>query len=381
MERIAIWLAHGKKCAYCGGLVQLRDLEIDHILPASLKNEPARLAQLKIELGLPPLFEIDSALNFLPTHRLCNSRKTSRVFRGANARYFLELADGKLDEVERFVSALTLQTARESLLAAAKAAIESGNIDPAELIDAISNVNDISLSTQIVFADGEWDGQGSATEIEKLLDRPVLLGGTKSVDGAEFVNDSGGSMVIRTCREYRAAKAARYYPRTTFAMKMEAFLSATNAVLETASHAQVPSISYLKTPRVGVADLHLLPASILPSISPDGAARVAALGKATLQDLAHSGNISVVDVSSIRLDIEFGGVGMVLRELLRADLDGDGMEELLIQYYIYAVGGTLGVSLIGVLRRLGQEALLEYEPWAPGPRPDDLGCGGEPRDA
>jgi hypothetical protein len=366
-------MAHGKKCAYCGDPVQLRDLDIDHILPASLKNEPAKLAQLKTALGLPSWFNLDSARNFLPTHRLCNSRKTSRVFSEANSRYFLEIAEGKLDAVERFVSALALQTARESLIAAAKAAIESGNIDPAELIDAISKVNDISLSTQIEFADGEWDGKGPPAEIERLLDRPVLLGGTTSIDGVEFVNDSGGSMVIRTCREYRAAKATGYYARTTFAMKMEAFLSAANAVLETASHAQVPSISYIKSPHVGVADLNLLPASILPLICPDGAAGVAALGKATLQDLAHSGKISVVDVSSTILNIEFGGVGMVLRELLRADLDGDGEEEMLIQYYIYAIGGTLGVSFIGVLRRLGPEAPFEFEPWDPSPRSNGLG--------
>jgi len=43
----------------------------------------------------------------------------------------------------------------------------------------------------------------------------------------------------------------------------------------------------------------------------------------------------------------------VLVELLRADLDEDGIEDLLIQHYTYAVGGTLGYGSIGVLRRTG----------------------------
>ncbi len=367
LERIAIWMAHAKKCAYCGDPIHFRDLEIDHILPASLENEPMKLARLKADFGLPARFNIKSARNLLPAHGWCNSKKTNRVFSQANARYFLEIAEGKLDTIDRLVPALELQTLKEILIAAVQAATESGTIDFGDLIEEVSKVKDFPLSTQIEFADGEWDGGQCSGEIEKLLDRPILFGGVTSIDGVEFVNETGGTMVIRTCREYRAARTAGYYARTTLAMKMEAFVSVANAVLEAASGAQLPAISYFRSPHAGVADLNLLPAGVLPAISPDGATRIASLGNATLRDLALSGEVSIIDVSSNRLNVAFEGLGMVLKELLRADLDGDGVEEILVQYYIYAIGGTLGISSIGLLRRSGPEALMNYESWAPRP--------------
>ena len=366
-ERLAIWMAHKKRCVYCGEPIQLRDLEIDHILPASLENEPQELKCLKAELGLPTWFSLSSARNFVPAHDWCNSRKTNRVFSPANVRYFLEIAEGKLEAIDRLVSGLALQSEKEHLLGAVQTAIESGNMNFGDLIDVVSEVKSFPLSTQIEFVDGEWDGRDCLQEIEKLLDRPILFGGTTSIDGIEFVNDAGGSMVIRTCREYRAAKSAKYYAPTTFAMKMEAFVSAADAVLEAASRAQIPAISYLKSPHVGVADLNLLPATILPAISPDGQAMIDDLGKVSLRDLALSNKIAVIDVSSTRLNVAFEGLGMVLKELLRADLDGDGAEEILVQDYTYAIGGSLGVSSIDLLRRSSSEAPLEYESWPPDP--------------
>jgi len=44
---------------------------------------------------------------------------------------------------------------------------------------------------------------------------------------------------------------------------------------------------------------------------------------------------------------------------MRADLDGDGIEEILIEYFTYAVGGTLGIGTTGVLRRFGPDAMFE----------------------
>ena len=377
-ERLAIWMAHQKRCVYCGEPIQLRDLEIDHILPASLENDPLKLNRLKAELRLPTWFDLNSACNFVPAHDWCNSRKSSRVFSQANARYFLEIAESKLVAIDRLISGLALQSEKEHLLGAVQTAIESGIMNFDDLIDVVSEVKNFPLSTQIEFIDGEWDGRDSLEEIEKLLDRPILFRGTTSIDGIEFVNDTGGSKVIRTCRDYRGAKAAGYYALTTLAMKMEAFVGAADAVLEAASRAQIPAISYLKSPHVGVADLNLLAAAVLPAISPDGQAMIEALGKVSLRDLALSNKIAIIDVSSTRLNVAFEGLGVVLKELLRADLDGDGAEEILVQYYTYAIGGTLGVSSIGLLRRSSSEALLEYESWPLQPASADLCiCGTE----
>jgi hypothetical protein len=363
--RLAIWMAHTKRCAYCGDPIQLRDLEIDHILPESLENDPEKLERLITEYGLSTQFGINSALNFLPSHCLCNSRKTNRIFNQSNTRYFLEIAKGKLDVVERLISALELQVTKERILGAVKAGIESGKLEMDDITHVAYDVKGFPLSTRIDFQDGPWDGQDRTDGIEELLDRPILFGGTRSIDGVEFVNGSGGSMAVRTCREYRAAKAARYYAPTTFAMKMEGFVSAASAILDAVSRAQLPAISYLKSPHVGVADLHLLPKDVLSKFGPDQTAMIEDLGNVSLRELTRLGKISIIDVSSTRLDVVFNGFGTILKELLRADLDGDGLEEILVQHYTYAVGGTLGFSFIFMLRRNNQDAPFEFELWPP----------------
>lgn len=362
-ERTAIWMAHSKKCIYCGESIQFRDLEIDHILPASLEDEPQKLISLKETLGLSQEFDINTAYNFVPVHDWCNKKKTNRVFAECNLRFFLEIAQGKLETIEKLIAGLKLKDTKESLLGRVQKAFVSGIMEYGDLIDAVSEVKGFPLSTKIAFMDGEWNGSDHTTEIDQLLDRPILFGGTASIDGVEFVNESGESMVIRTCREYRAAKTAGYYAYTTFAMKMEAFLSAADAVIEAASRAQIPVISYLKTPHVGVADLNLLSSEVLPAISVDNQSSILALGNVSLRDLALLEKISIIDVSSTRLNIEYGGLGMLLKELMRADLDGDGIEEILVQYYTYAIEGTLGVSSIGLLRRTDPNAKFIYESW------------------
>ena len=49
------------------------------------------------------------------------------------------------------------------------------------------------------------------------------------------------------------------------------------------------------------------------------------------------------------LNLIFGGMGKTYWEILRADLNNDGIEDILLGAYSYAIGGTLGfgdVSLI-----------------------------------
>jgi len=145
-------------------------------------------------------------------------------------------------------------------------------------------------------------------------------------------------------------------------MKMEAFLSAADAVLDSVAHAQIAEVTYVSNPYVGVADLQLLPKDVLPWIGPDAEKAVAGVTEPSLRELARTKRLLIVDVSSTRLQFEWEGAGAVLKELLRADLDGDGLEELLIQYYIYAVGGTFGHGTIGILRRLGPDVMFEYMP-------------------
>jgi hypothetical protein len=357
--RVALWRAHGKRCAYCGEPLSYPDLDIDHILPESLPDNPTEWNRVKAELGLDADFGLNSLLNLVPAHRRCNRTKSDDVFHSARARFFLEVAIGKEALVKSYLSSLALQNQKEQVLAAVANAFETGVITLGELADVNSETNAFPLSHGLEFADGSRTGSIRQEDIENLLDKAVLVGGSAEIDGVQFVNDSGTSMKVRTCREYRAARAAGLYTLTNFDMKMEAFLATANATIEAVSRARTAAISYIRTPHAGVCDLHLLPKAALPVIAPDMDTELKGIAETSLKELALKGAVKIRDVSSTRLNFEWQFAGAVLTELLRADLDGDDIEELLVQQVTYAVGGTLSFGHVSIFRRTSPDGMFE----------------------
>lgn len=325
-----------------------------------MKDDTPAFEKVKSDFGLPVNFNVNSIPNLLPAHRRCNRLKSNQVFHPARARYFLELVSAKEPTVHRYIQALALQSRKEQVLAAVQAAFETGTITINELVALDSERGAFPLTRSLEFVDGAIEGSIRPDEIEELLDKPVLIGGTTSIDGLEYVHDTGGRMVVHTCREYRTAIAAGYYPLTNFSIKMTAFLSAANAIIDGVSKARVASVSYVSNPFVGVADLRLLPKELLPCIGPDMSTVIDNLRERSLAELALSGDLQVISISSNRLQFEWNGAGAVLTELLRADLDGDEIEELLVQQYTYAVGGSLGFDYIGTLRRIGPDEMFMF---------------------
>lgn len=358
--RIAIWRAHAKKCLYCGELINFGELDIDHVIPETLKDDSVELARIVAEFGLPSEFNLNSILNLVPAHRRCNIAKSGQLFNAATARFYLDIASRKEAAVLRQIDSLKLQDRKERILVTLRNALDTGSVSMADLSAIQSNIRSFSLSVELEFFDGSVEGELRKESIDALLDKPILFGSTRDIDGIEFVNDSGSSMTIRTCREFRVARAAGFYPLTNFALKMQAFLTSADAILDAVTRAEVPSLSFVSNPSVGVADIQLLPKDVLPTIGPDHDRRIGELKECSLQELARTRSLKIVDVSSTRLVFEWEGAGAMLRELLRADLDRDGVEEILVEHYTYAVGGTLGFGSIGMLRRSGADKMFEY---------------------
>jgi hypothetical protein len=79
IERMAILLAHKRRCAHCDDpIMRFKDLEIDHALPESLLSNPDELEKIKVEYGLGSEFEINSYYNWVPSCIKCNRRKSNR---------------------------------------------------------------------------------------------------------------------------------------------------------------------------------------------------------------------------------------------------------------------------------------------------------------
>lgn len=139
-ERAAIWLAWKRRCAYTGDVLAFRDLDIDHILPADLASRPQEFEVLKLKLGLPENFELNSLENYLPCGRMRNRQKANAVFDEGAATYFLQMAKGRLPNVKAEIARLTETTKKEFHLTTLAAMVDSGSLSIAEITEYIENV-------------------------------------------------------------------------------------------------------------------------------------------------------------------------------------------------------------------------------------------------
>ena len=70
------------------------------------------------------------------------------------------------------------------------------------------------------------------------------------------------------------------------------------------------------------------------------------------QDLVNTGDLIVRQVRGNLLKVEEQeGMGQILIEVVRADFNGDGIEDILLFEYCYATHGTLGFGGIRLITR------------------------------
>lgn len=350
--RHALWLSHKRKCVYCGEPLSFQEVDIDHVIPENLSGKSDLPAILK-SLGLPEDFDLFATENLLPAHRKCNLAKGAEVFDPNTARFYLQRAKVVAGNVRQIVAAKKKVAQKDSLLVSISEAVRSGTITPMDL-ETTPNPNVLRLSKPLVFADDPDKPITAITpeEVERYLDRPVLIGGNPQFT-ADFGDDSGVRMTVHTCREYRAALAANFYAKTTYDIKSEAFLNATNSVLIAATSLRTPHVSYIRSPHRGVADLELLPASVLGAVGPDDHELLNQWTDFSLQDLLARGEIKILRISSTELSLEWRS-GFMIREVCRADIDGDGLEDILCECYLWAISGTLGCGWTCVLSRTNE---------------------------
>lgn len=79
-ERAAIYSTHGEKCYLCGTPLNLKTMEVDHIIPESLLEKPKDLQAALSAFSLPSNFDLNSFANWLPACRPCNGMKNDLIF-------------------------------------------------------------------------------------------------------------------------------------------------------------------------------------------------------------------------------------------------------------------------------------------------------------
>jgi hypothetical protein len=317
------------------------------VVPEYLAKDPEKRALVFRDLALPDDWGLTDNHNLVAACDGCNSRKRDRIPEPNQMMLWLSQARDKAPVIGFLREQYERQSRGDRLRARLETALAAGYLGAEELRQLLSTTSppaDASflLTTGIEFLDAIEISELRASEMEFLLDVSVKLGADLPA-GLKLEKDDGTSLNVRTCREYRNAVANRYYAATSFAMKIEASFRLTLGVLEALSACRPAAQSYIRNPRVGICDIEHLPSSILPVFGEITQEIKQNLRMhPTVGSLVAAGVASVTSVSSCEVVMLFAGTLINLREMLRADLDGDGIEDILVSMYVRADGGTFG---------------------------------------
>jgi hypothetical protein len=130
-ERWAVYTVHGEKCYIDNHMIDLQSMQVDHILPESLLDDPTELAEVLETFGLPQNFNLNSYENWLPTCPQHNNLKRAIVFTPSPlVQIHLQQAAAKADrarDVEKqTISDIQLSRALNMI----ERAVDIHNIDP-----------------------------------------------------------------------------------------------------------------------------------------------------------------------------------------------------------------------------------------------------------
>jgi hypothetical protein len=359
--RAAIWQAHERRCIYCTELVAFADLDIDHIIPDHLKEKPEQLAKLLNEYGLSNDFDVNGLFNLVPSHRHCNFQKKGQVLPKSRALHFLSIAEGRYDKTYKIELELKEQAQRDKFIVLLQVALEEGRISREELNSLIARYtkseNIFEVLTAFPFVDSELKGFLSSTDIDSLYDRPILprLYGLDKLTMIRETSTDEEKIGVRTCREWAEAVRDGYYALTTYDIKEETFFKRVYALVVALAQAKVPKYKFISDQRVSIANFDLLPVTLLPVLSRDDVEELQRFKSngIGIPDLTAQGRVKIVSSSPLSLTLHYDGMGLHLNEILRADFNDDGFEEILLGSYGWTLEGTFGVGGILALTRLG----------------------------
>jgi cytochrome c553 len=364
VERYAIWEVHGKRCAYCREHLLFRDMELDHVIPRTTANQPDIWVAQKRLHGLHAEFDIDSIPNRLPACGPCNNRKRDAPFSAELTQINLNKAKYLHRQVEERTARIRRQQNTDRTRINLINEIQLGNLSD-EDIDRISAQARNEAGRFAVNPDGWLQGnmpllELSRTDIDGYLDQAVNPNGD---EGLELQGVEGTTQTVKTLREYEAAHAQGLYAGTNYGMSME-FLHFTRplAILKYLRVARFAERSYISDPNRGLSDVALVPASLLYTVHDafDPANRPAELAGQTVLDLVNRQTAKILSVGSHFLRIEFDGWITFLLELMRADVNGDGLEEMVVHRGGGPVDGTLRMANVLALTRIGPQALFSH---------------------
>lgn len=362
IERQSLYEAHEKRCFYCGEIVFFRELQIDHIIPENLLSNKSKYEKFLLDSGISDSFEINSYQNWVPSHSRCNNRKSGGLFDIKTTFYYLGLAQRKIEKIKKIETSIKSKLDSDILLTTITFALSENTIDSSEIKNLVAQYDkrdkvNFRLFSELEFVDRVYRNWISQDDFTELLLLPVKTGSPDN-EGV-FLTDPNDSKVIiniKYCKEYFHYINKGYYAYTTYSMKMSAFFERTCGLIKALKEASIPTFNFISDSDLTINNFEFMPLSLFQSFSPDTSELVGSLPEMTFQNWIDNGNFKVIEQFDNGFHIVHDGEGLIMIELLRADLNNDNNEDILIYCYSYATEGTLGYGYTIIISRVNNES-------------------------
>ena len=358
IERKTLYESYNGKCFYCKNLIYIKDTCIDHVIPEKLFSNREDLKNI----GLEETFEINSYYNWVPCCRKCNLEKGEILYEKNTILHYLGVIKNKVPKIILLEEKIKKTLEKEKLNMMLSIALENGKISVSEIKQLINNYKVKSkitfrLSSDLEFVNKIFRKWINQYDLDELLFLPVKTGSQED-EGLCLTNPKNGNKKInvKNCKDYLSYKKKGYYPYTTIDIKIAASFERICSLIEAFKKAKIPSFSNISDLNISINNFELLPLHFFCSISPDTRDLINKNDKLSFQDWIDTGYFKVKEKMENGFHIiytsEGRSEGFIMSELMRADLNNDDKEDILVFCYSYVIGGT---SSFGYTTKLSLE--------------------------
>lgn len=357
--RAAIWEAHNKRCPYTGDHIRFAELEIDHIVPITIARE--ELTRLVDEGVVPADFDLNGLANLLPTKGFQNGLKGALVRPNNVLIHFLNIAEMHRASIEATTAAEINHRKLLKAFLQLNALADRNSLNVDEVIDIFRQEVGIIRTRHVPELDSVDDITLFNAELAReLMVKPFALGGGGITE--VVVQDEADNQILCTnCAEFVAAKADGLWPLSQFDINCYSMAEMNCAMLVALEQARFASESALRYPRVNCRNLDRWSSAWIKQVwidveEPDDVGLFERCK--TISNLLAEGACQIVEQQDWHFAVEpRNGLAVAISELFRADLDGDGAEEILVFELTYAPEGTLRAGRVRIAKPDGEGIL------------------------
>lgn len=336
-------------------------------MPERPKAAIRELQDEHITNGLPEAFDRQGLRNLLPSCRLCNQQKLDNPLLIGQIAILIAKATERVAQVEYLRTKYKRETEQTKVQLGLLRSLASGKISKNDVERWLrGNDGDVSIfrfENEGLSLGLESLKEISTHQIDDAMDAPIKFASGMG-DSLRLVKDSK-EVRVRTLREYTRAVKNGFNAQTNAEMITQAgYFETPLQILRLVKNAGIASTSFIDEPLMGLADLDYLPVGLLFSVSEmtDDPLAIEALKRpqsVSIGELLLRDEIKIVRLGSKFIEIEDEFYFTLLVEVMRADFDGDGIQDLLIQRVCGPKDGTFrNISTVAITRK-GNSELFE----------------------